>query len=102
MSTDLAVQYLLGYIDEHLFEPKLSWPQHDFQVRSFSRFAALELMNRLLDHPTMDPIYIAEIFIIETELYKDLAEGTQWQLQVYVANKVGKDILNLLNRKENL
>ena len=48
---DEAVAKILGYMDEHLAELEDTWPKEDFEKRSYSRWAAMEIVEALMDHP---------------------------------------------------
>ena len=54
MTNDTAVQALLDYLRES-DEPEIFWPRHHFEESCFSRWAAWEMIEAILDHPFDDP-----------------------------------------------
>lgn len=62
---DVAVSITMRYIDENLFEPQFKWPKIEFARRSYSRWAAYEILELLLDHPFYDAEILIEGFIMK-------------------------------------
>ena len=50
MTNDTAVQALLDYLNES-DEPEIYWPRHHFEESCFSRWAAWEMIEAIMDHP---------------------------------------------------
>lgn len=49
MMNELTVRALLDYLEED--GPDISWPEEEFDAAAYSRWAASELVNAILDHP---------------------------------------------------
>lgn len=47
--TDIAVSTIKNYIDTYLFEPKGNWPEDEFAARSYSRWAADYILDRIIN-----------------------------------------------------
>ena len=76
-NADTAVFTIQKYINEHLSSPSLDLSEHEFRKRSYQRWAAYEICNRILDKPFNDPIIIIEIFMFEMTLYVCYCENEQ-------------------------
>ena len=63
MTNDTAVQALLDYLNES-DEPEIYWPRHHFEESCFSRWAAWEMIEAIMDHPMKDPEDVIEEFAI--------------------------------------
>lgn len=92
--TDLSVQTLLRYVDEHLFEPDRKWPLDIFEQRSYERWAAFEMIELIFNNPTKDPKTLIEMFSLEMMSYSHLYDGKKDMFSI--AECVAKDILLLL------
>lgn len=66
---DVAVTIIKEYVDQHLFSPSFSWPKNEFKKRSYSQWAAYEIINRIMDNPFEMPICIIEKFMFEMTMY---------------------------------
>lgn len=62
---DEAVAKILSYMDECLVELKDTWPKEDFEKRSYSRWAAMEIIEALMDHPFTWAWTVIDAFIID-------------------------------------
>ena len=62
---EVAIDIILTYIDQSLFEPDHKWPDHIFEYRTYSRWAAYEVLERIMDHPHDDPIMVFDRFWFE-------------------------------------
>lgn len=55
----------MDHIHKHLFSPALSWDKYEFKKRSYEQWAALEMIERIMDHPFDPPIDTIESFMFE-------------------------------------
>ena len=62
---EIAIDIVLDYIDHELFEPDYKWPDHIFEHRTYSRWAAYEILERIMDHPYDNPDILIEQFWFE-------------------------------------
>lgn len=58
-----AVSIIQDYIDTYLFEPGRNWPEYYFKERSYSRWIANEILERIKKQTSISPIDIIEDFI---------------------------------------
>jgi hypothetical protein len=71
---DEAIATILKYMEECLFEPNRNWPESEFDRRSYSRWAATEILRFLMDNPfTPADMAICE-FIIKMSYFSHLAK----------------------------
>lgn len=101
------IRTIQEYADECLFEPSLRWSRHDFQIRSYSRWAVNELIDRLIEEADLYPFYIFERehkepldvireFVDDMDGYCELSEDNNDSRLIFsVAREVGEDILYL-------
>lgn len=82
------------YIDLYLFEPQKNWPKQEIESRSYARWAALELLNRLMDNPLEDPDIVVDCFVMEMAMYSHLG-GSNGNRIFGAALDTAVDILRL-------
>lgn len=74
------------YIDQYLFEPRITWPKYEFSIRCYSRWAANEILNRIVEESMKLPQFITgreprtsssiiKEFIDEMDYYSELNDG---------------------------
>lgn len=66
---DLEIQMVLRYIDEYLPEPNGLWTKEAIAERSYSRWAAYEIIHRLTERPFDPPEEVVEMFVLELTGY---------------------------------
>lgn len=93
---EIEVIIVQHYINEYLFEPTSSWPKESFEERSHARWAAFEIMHRLMDFPFDSPDMIVEAFILELTMYLYLAKDEKTTKLFSVAKDTAEDILCLV------
>lgn len=95
--TEVAIGEIQRYLEDTLFEPGNDWPSYIFERRSYARWAAFELLNRLMDHPTEDPVTIVEAFMVEMDIYSYTKEDdTKKSFMFSTARDVAENVLYLL------
>ncbi|MDR1753441.1 MAG: hypothetical protein LBR74_00850 [Eubacterium sp.] len=98
------------YLDECLFEPGLNWPKYYFIKISYSRWAAYEIITRVLEQELIppikvfeqevkSPIKIIEEFISEMDRFSEITDNDGSQIIFLIASNAAKDILNLYKSK---
>ena len=88
------------YKKRYLQRPDRFWATYDFKFRSYSRWAADELIERMNTEPTRDPARIIEEFIDEMDRYYEASENERgWQLFA-IARDAARDILEELQDDE--
>lgn len=93
---DEAIQKILKYEEEVLFEPGLHWPKKKIQERSYARWAAEEILLSIMDHPFTEPDMIIEEFIIKMECFLHISENTTANSIFTIAENTAEDILGLI------
>lgn len=73
---DIAVSVIQEYIYEHFFCPVSTWDECEFRKRCYQRWAAYEIMHRIMDHPFDPPLRTLEEFVIECSMYATCGENT--------------------------
>ena len=59
--TSIAISTIKNYIDTYLFEPKSNWPEDEFAARSYSRWAADYILDRIISESQKPPYHITGI-----------------------------------------
>lgn len=54
-----AINAVLNYIDDRFFEPQITWPKQYFLKRSYSRFGANKLLERIIEEELKTPPHIS-------------------------------------------
>lgn len=72
--TDIAIGVIEQYINEHLLAPCATWDKYEFKKRSYERWAAYEICEKIMDSPLEDPSSIIETFMLEAQYYADICE----------------------------
>lgn len=92
---EVAVSIILNYMEECLFEPGLKWPDCYFDQRSYSRWAANEILEQIMNRPTELPINIIEEFMIKMLFFSCKAENEHNSLVFSIAQDTAQDLLLL-------
>lgn len=91
-----AVLAVIRYIDKYLFAPTCIWPTYRFDERSYERWAADEIIGRLMDHPFSYPEDIVEVFAMEMDCYSRLKEDPDQNDIFRIAHETAISILDYL------
>lgn len=75
MDNDIVLMSLAEFLYE-TGEPEVYWPQHWFDEISFTRWAAGELMEAIMNHPTVPAMDTIEEFAIKMTSYWAGEDGT--------------------------
>lgn len=90
---EVAVSVIQEYIDEYLFEPSITWPDSEFNRRSYSRWAAEEILSRVIQEPSnRDPLDIIEEFANEMDRYLDYSDDKAIYFIFIVAKETAEDV----------
>lgn len=90
--SELAISIIQEYIEQHLFSPSFSWPKDEFKKRSYSQWAAYEIINRIMDRPFDMSICIIENFICETAMYACYGEDEHRSLIFQTAVETAEEL----------
>lgn len=91
--SEAVILILEYYVAEHLFEPGHNWPKYYFDERSYSRWAAYEIIARVKAQPETAPIIIIEDFIRELDNCYDASEKNETIFSI--ARNAAEDIIDL-------
>ena len=92
---ETAVAIITEYIEDALFEPAKNWPEHWFLQRSYERWAAGEILTRVLDNPTTPAVPIIESFMIQMLIFSSKAKDSKGPNIFTIAKETAEDILLL-------
>lgn len=83
------------FIDTFLFPPCNNWPKCEFEERAYSRWAAMEILNRLDTRKNMSAINIIQEFTEEMLDYE--RETDKWEkVRIFrTAREIAEDIASL-------
>lgn len=81
--------------DEYLFAPKITWPESEFELRSYSRWAADEILRRLKEKPKVGAINIIQGFMEELDYCSELTDKWSVVRIFRIARETAEDILKL-------
>lgn len=93
---EVEVITVMNYIDDQLFEPKINWPREEFRRRSYSRWAAYEILELVLNRPFNSATELIEDFIIEMWYFLYIAPNEKSSYKFLIAMDVAEDILLLM------
>ena len=93
--TRIAEILIKEFRDEYLFPPQRTWPKNEFELRTYSRWAANEILRRLKEKPNVGVINIIQGFIEELYCFENLTDS--WtKIRIFrVARETATDILKL-------
>lgn len=89
---EAAILIIKDYMTEHLFEPCARWPEYYFAERSYARWVATEILERL-EHSQASPINVIADFIRELDDYSCV--NTHNELLFSMARDAAEEIIRL-------
>lgn len=95
MECEYAIQRVMTSLDENLFEPGYSWPDRAFEARSYARWAAFEIWERLTDRPRERPDDILCEFMLQMYSLAELTEDPKKKRIFTIAAETAEDIMTL-------
>lgn len=92
----------IAAIEEYYFdvlkEPMLGWSDYDFRCRSYMRWAAEEIAERVRESPDLEPKDIVLHFMAQTERFSKIRlRNRDMFLAAYEAAMYIYDLLNALD-----
>ena len=96
MCSEAATRLIITYMEECLFEPKACWPKYWFEQRVYSRWAASEILELIMDHPLTPPDEVVYEFILKMVIYSEITESKEKRFIFSTAMDTAEDILNLI------
>lgn len=96
MDTDVILK-IQNYVNNYLFDPDIMWPVNEFKKRSYSRWAAYEILDRIKnDLENRDPINNVVEFLKEVRSYSELCTNDCVNFIFTTAIETAEDIIFLL------
>ena len=92
---EIAIQKIIECLEENLFEPNNEWPQLIFEERSYARWAAIEIWQKLMDRPHNPPDTVIEEFMFEMILLSNATDDPRKRRIFSIASETAEDILTL-------
>lgn len=103
---DRNVLLIQRYMDEHLRNPDIKWPKSEFELHTYQRWAANEILERFMEEAmklpphitgieSQSPAEIIETFMHELDYYSDESKTIRGQLMFSIARDEARSILDL-------
>lgn len=89
---EVVTTIIQEYIDKYLFEPASTWPKHEFNLRTYSRWAANELLERVKNRKSESPIDTIGEFIDEMDNYSEVGDDKYTRLIFAIARETAEEI----------
>lgn len=93
---DEAIQKILKYEEEFLFEPGPHWPKKSIQEHAYARWTVDEILISIMDHPFTEPELIVENFIIKIEYLLHISENATANTIFTIAENTAENLLGLI------
>lgn len=93
---DEAIQKIMKYANECLFEPGDDWPKQEFLQRSYERWAVDEILLSIMDHPLVEADLVLDGFILKMELFLRMSENQKNNFIFQVAEDTAEKLLGLI------
>lgn len=93
----LEAEMILKYIEEYLPMIESTFQKEAVKERSYSRWAAYEVVERLMDHPFDPPQTIVDAFLLELLYYSNMSKSEQQKSMWTTAIDTLEDISCLLD-----
>lgn len=85
---------IYNYINENLFAPAAAWSENEFERRSYARWAACEIMDRIMRFES-EPFFIILYFIHQVDKLSELREDSDAEFIFKTARETAEEILEL-------
>ena len=93
-----AAEKLMAYIEECYCEPPSTWCSGLFEEMTYSRWAALEIVELLMDRPLDPPEDVVSDFLLRVALYSQVAKTPIQQRVFSIAEDTAEDILQFFSQ----
>jgi hypothetical protein len=89
---------VIDYMEKYLKVPSTTWPVLLFNHRSYSRWAATEIIELLMDNPFESEITLVESFMMKMERLERVNPWTSRRFIFAIAKDAAEDILHIFER----
>lgn len=86
--SDRIVQTILDYVYDKLVDVSPFWPREEFEERAYSRWAAIEILNLIMDHPQQSVFQTIDAFYIKMCHYARIGRSTMFQIAAETAEEI--------------
>ncbi len=91
-----AIQKILNYEKEFLFEPYSCWSKENIRKQAYARWTVDEILISIMDHPFTEPELIVENFIIKIEYLLHISENATANTIFTIAENTAENLLGLI------
>ena len=92
---EIAIITIINCLEENLFEPNRTWASDIFEERSYARWAAYEIWQRILDNPLKTTDEIIDEFILDMTMCYMSTDNPKREKLFKIAKETAEDILTL-------
>lgn len=93
---DYAIQTILNYVEKHLFIPQKKWDTHLLDQRIYARWAAMEIVERLINNPLTDADDVIFWYAIEMSMYLRMSTDEKTVFIFTTAKETAEEILQII------
>jgi hypothetical protein len=90
-----VISAILEYMND-MKEPGPHWPKYWFNLRSYSRWAAMEILEAIMDNPLIPAMETVQEFMTKMTTCACCTEDNDIKSIFYIAYDAGNDILSIL------
>ena len=84
-----------NYINEKLFTPAWNWSDYEFRRRSYERWAANEIIERIITMPETEPFFIMLYFKYQMDALSGICEDSDAEFIFITARNIADEIISL-------
>ena len=84
-----------NYIKKDLFAPTWEWSEYEFRRRSYGRWAANEILNRVAEMPETDPFFVILYFRHQMDVLSSVREDSDAEFIFITARDTADKIISL-------
>ena len=84
-----------NYINNNLFTPAWVWSEYEFRRRSYGRWAANEILNRVMEMPETDPFFVILYFRYQMDVLSTVREDSDAEFIFITARDTADEIISL-------
>lgn len=88
----------MTYINEYYCPPPFTWHEQLFEEMTYSRWAAGEILDRIMDRPIDPPEDVVSDFLLRVSLYSQVAKTPAQQRIFSIAEDTAEDILQFISQ----
>lgn len=86
---------IYNYINKNFFTPAWDWSEYEFKRRSYGRWAANEILNRVTETPELDPFFVILYFRYQMDALSSVREDSDIEFIFITARDTADEIISL-------